>query len=345
MAVTSAVADERARRRLARAVFPLPWAVLGGVVAASLLGVGVDGPSRYLPLLASVVFLGLPHGALDHVAVPRARDATPTARSLAAVGALYLALGGLYGLVWFAAPAAAFVGFVLLTWVHWGQGDVSLLLTLAGTTHLRTRGQRVLAAAVRGGIPMVAPLVGFPEAYRRVAATTVGLFVSDASFEWLLDPTLRAAVGGGVGALTVASLLLGWRRATDGPARDAWTLDACESAFLWLFFLAVPPVVAVGLYLSLWHSVRHLARLAALDPSLAASLRRGRYRPVVARLGRDALPLTFGAVAVFAALAAAVPAGVGSVDAVASVYLVLLAVLTLPHAVVVAVLDRIQGVW
>ncbi|SFR36735.1 beta-carotene 15,15'-monooxygenase, Brp/Blh family [Halogeometricum rufum] len=345
MAVSAAVGDGRLRRRLARAVFPLPWVVLAAAAAVSLFGVGVAGPARYVPLLLSVAVLGLPHGALDHVTLSRARNTSPTLRSLAAVGLLYLVLGGLYAVGWFVAPAAAFVAFLLLTWIHWGQGDVYLLVALAEETHLRTRGQRLLAAVVRGGIPMVVPLVGFPEVYRRVAATTAGLFVADASFAWLVAPTVRAAVGGTLAALTVASLLVGWRRATTAASRDAWRLDACESVLLWAFFLVVPPLVAIGLYFSLWHSARHLARLAALDSTAATALRRGRYRTVVARLGRDALPTTLGAVVVFAALALAVPAGVGSVEAVASVYLVLLAVLTLPHVVVVTMLDRLQGLW
>lgn len=346
MAVTG-IADGSVRRSLSRAVFPLPWTVLALAAAVSALGIGaaVEGPVRYVPLLLSVVVLGLPHGALDHVTIPRARGARPTRRSLAAVGVLYLVLGGLYTAAWFLAPAASFVGFLLLTWAHWGQGDVSLLVALAETTHLRTRGQRVLTAVVRGGIPMVVPLVGFPEVYRRVASTTAGLFVSEASFTWLLDPTLRAVLGGGLGALTVASLVLGRVRVRDDASRDAWRLDACESSLLWAFFLAVPPLVAVGLYFSVWHSARHLARLVALDPDAATALRAGRYRSVVVRLGRDALPTTLGALVVFAALAATVPAGVGSVDAVASAYLVLLAVLTLPHVVVVTALDRVQGLW
>ncbi|MDS0297586.1 Brp/Blh family beta-carotene 15,15'-dioxygenase [Halogeometricum sp. S1BR25-6] len=344
VAVTTSIAGP-VRRRLARTVFPLPWAALAAAIVASLLGFALDGPARYAPLLLSVVVLGLPHGALDHLTLPRARGARPTSRSLAAVGALYLVLGGLYAAGWFLAPAAAFVAFLALTWVHWGQGDVYSLVALSRETHLRTRGQRLLAAAVRGGIPMVVPLVGFPETYRAVAATTAGLFVSGASFAWLLAPSVRLVAGGAVALLTVASLLLGRARADDSASRDAWRLDAGESLLLWAFFLAVPPLVAIGLYFALWHSLRHLARLAALDPSLSPALRRGRPLSVVVGLGRDALPLTLGAVILLAGLAAAVPAGVGSVDAVASVSLVLLAVLTLPHVVVVSCLDRVQGLW
>jgi hypothetical protein len=65
----------------------------------------------------------------------------------------------------------------------------------------------------------------------------------------------------------------------------------------------------------------------------------------VSRLARDAVPLTLGAVAILAALVAVVPNRPGTVPEFAGVYLVLLAALTLPHVVVVSLLDRRQGVW
>ncbi|SFF82137.1 beta-carotene 15,15'-monooxygenase, Brp/Blh family [Halopelagius inordinatus] len=337
--------DRRVKRRLARTVFPVAWVALAAVGVASLVGVTLGGPSRYVPLLASVVFLGLPHGALDHVTVPRARGSEPSVRSLAAVGALYLVFGGLYAVVWFLTPAAAFVGFLLLTWFHWGQGDVYPLVSLTEETHLRTRGQRALAATVRGGIPMVVPLVAFPETYRRVAATTVELFAPEVTFAWLVSPPLRISVGVGLALVTLASLLLGWRRAPHGPSRTAWLVDVGESVLLWAFFLVVPPLVAIGLYFPLWHSLRHLARLAALDSPVADALSNGHSLSAAASLGRDALPMTAGAVVFLGALALTVPTAVGGIDEVASVYLVSLAVLTLPHVVVVSVLDRVQGIW
>jgi Brp/Blh family beta-carotene 15,15'-monooxygenase len=103
-------------------------------------------------------------------------------------------------------------------------------------------------------------------------------------------------------------------------------------------------VLAVGLYFCLWHSVRHIARLVALDAPAASALATGRRWPAVRRFARDAAPLTAGALVVFAALYLAVPTD-GSLAGLVAVYLVLLAVLTLPHVVVVTRMDRVQGLW
>ncbi|MEM4782062.1 MAG: Brp/Blh family beta-carotene 15,15'-dioxygenase [Halalkalicoccus sp.] len=111
--------DVAVERRLVRAVFPATWTVLDvlDVIAVrSLAGVGPTETNRYL-LLASVLPFGL--RALDYVAVSRARGVSPSIRSLLAVGALYLIVGGLYATVWFVASGVAFVSFLLLTWLHW----------------------------------------------------------------------------------------------------------------------------------------------------------------------------------------------------------------------------------
>ena len=67
------------------------------------------------------------------------------------------------------------------------------------------------------------------------------------------------------------------------------------------FFAVVPPVLAVRLYVALWHAPRHIARLVLLDPA-----------PALSRFARDAAPLTGLALAVLAGLYdVVVPAGEG----------------------------------
>jgi Brp/Blh family beta-carotene 15,15'-monooxygenase len=78
------------------------------------------------------------------------------------VGLLYLVLGGLYLALWFAAPVAAFALFVALTWFHWGGGDLHALSALSRqgwVSHGQTR--RALTLLVRGGLPMLVPLLAF----------------------------------------------------------------------------------------------------------------------------------------------------------------------------------------
>jgi len=329
--------------RVVRAALLAGWA---GVVLCTLLSVVRPLPPvlRYLPLVASILLFGLPHGAVDHVTVPWARGESPTRRWYALVGAVYAILGGGYLALWLVAPAAAFVVFVLLTWAHWGQGDVYSLVRFLPATHLRSWRQRVRVAAIRGALPMVVPLVAFPERYRSVAVTLVGLF--DPGATALLAPAftlpVRALAGGGLAALTVAHLAA-TRRGLAAERCRAWRVDAGESVLLWTLFLLVPPVLAVGAYFCLWHSVRHVARVATVDPrreSGGAAL-----AGTCLRLGRTAALPTLGALAVLVAVAALVPNPPDDLSSAVGLYLVVVAVLTLPHVVFAAWMDRVESVW
>ncbi|OLZ39565.1 beta-carotene 15,15'-monooxygenase [Natrinema saccharevitans] len=301
---------------------------------------------QYVPLALSVLVLGLPHGAVDHLVVPRARDDPVTPRSLAFVGALYLFLGSAYALVWVLEPVAAFVLFILVTLVHWGQGDVYALLEFLGADHLETRASRLLALLVRGGLPMLVPLVAFPAQYAFVAETIVGLFDpgAAAALEPLFEPVVRAAVTVGFGSLIALSLTLGFRRTSPGERRP-WLVDAAETIGLVGFFATVPPILAIGLYFCFWHSLRHVLRTMLVDPVANAALERGAIRAAFRRFARDATPLTLAALGVLVGIWLVVPRTPATVPDVLAVYLVAIAVLTLPHVVVVTLLDREAGVW
>ena len=341
--------ESTVRRALVRLTVLPGWLVLGvatvlGVVAA-VVAPGLSLPRRYqfLPLVASALVLGLPHGAVDHLTPSRARGQAVVARDVVAVGLLYAVLGGLYAAVWFVLPVAAFVVFILLTWLHWGQGEVHALGAVLAVDHLETPTQRGLTALARGTLPMLVPLVAFPGEYRFVAETLVGLFGGS------LGPLTaaftvrgRVAVAALVGLLLVAALAVGYRRADD---RRLWAVDAGEVGLLVAFFAVVPPILAVGLYFTCWHALRHVGRLLALDPAARQALADGHTGGALARFTRDAIPLTLASLALLGGLAALVPTGPAGVADLVGLYLVLIAALTLPHVVVVAHLDREQAVW
>lgn len=325
------------------------WALAPGWLACGLLAaVFVFDPvvplwAQYLPLALSVVLVGLPHGALDHLVPSRLRGEPATRRSLAAVGLLYAVLGGGYAAGWFLAPAACFVGFVLLTLAHWGQGDVHALVALAGGDHLRSRPQRVLAAVVRGGFPMLVPLVAFPEQYRRVAEAVVAPFFGNTDLlASAFAPRVRVAVAVGFTLLVAAHLALGYlRRSGSGGFRR----DVGETLLLGGFFSTVPPILAVGTYFCLWHAARHVARLVLLDPPAVDALSRDDVGVALGRFARQAAPLTLVSLGFLVALYLLVPRPPTTVEGFVGLYLVLIAALTLPHVVVVAWMDRVQEVW
>jgi Brp/Blh family beta-carotene 15,15'-monooxygenase len=340
-----ATAHGRARETL-RAVAVRPaWVVHAALVVPFLFGASVPLALQYVPLAASVAVLGLPHGAVDHLALERSRGQSPTYRGMLLVGGLYALLGGAYLALWYLAPVASFVLFIAVTWVHWGQGDVYALVAVEGVDHLRTRAQRALAAAVRGGLPMLVPLLSYPDQYREVAALLVGRFgVTAADLAPLFEPRTRLALGVGFVAVTLLALALGAVRG-GGLADPGWRVDALETGLLWAFFLAVPPVLAIGVYFCLWHSVRHIARLALVDPRAAGALSRGAWRPAIARFALDAAPLTAVSLAFLGGFYLLVPVQPTDLPETVGLYLVLIAVLTLPHVVVVSLMDRAEGVW
>lgn len=332
-------AASESARRLA---FFVPWLVLGtATLAVALLG----APTREFQLLAfaaSVVVFGLPHGAVDHLAPARARGKPPTRRWFAVVGVLYLLCGIVYAIVWWLAPVTAFALFIAITWFHWGQGDLHALVTLAGPSHLRTTAQRALSVAARGALPMLVPLVAFPGEYRLVAESLVGLFASPdlGAAAVAFTPAGRALAATAAGTLVVGSLVASY--STD--RRRSWALDAGETLLLVVYFLVVPPILAIGLYFCLWHSLRHVVRLLLVDPvgreRLAESVPRA-----LARFAREATPLTAGALCLIALFGLALAVSPTDPQDLFGLYLVGIALLTAPHVLVVGWMDRAEGVW
>jgi beta-carotene 15,15'-dioxygenase len=176
------------------------WLFVAALVLLFAAGLRVPPWAEYLPFALSLVVFGLPHGVVDHLAVPRflGRKVGTTGPALA-VGFLYLVFGGLYLALWFVAPSAAFALFIALTWLYWGGGDLHALAAFAsdrdGYPAGRTR--RALTLLVRGGLPMLVPLLAFPETYRAVAESTVGHFAPAGAnvFSWAFEPSFRLLAG------------------------------------------------------------------------------------------------------------------------------------------------------
>lgn len=348
----SAGGDPTLQRAVRRVGFTPGWAVAALVAVPFVLGVVGTVPRsvQYLPLAVSALLLGMPHGAVDHL-VPARLGAVDLRRSVAAVVAVYAVLGGGYLAWWFIAPVTAAAAFVAITWIHWGQGDVYLLSSATGGAYPRSAPHRATTLLLRGAMPMAVPLLAFPGEYRRVVADLVGLFGASVDpIAVAFAPGTRRVLAAALVALTALQVARGVVRIDgDGgiaPAFDrGLALDLADTTLLWGYFLTVPPVLAVGLYFPLWHSWRHVVRLVATDEGSTEALRTGRTGRAVASFYRDAAPLTVLALAIGVALYPFVPRAPGGLAEGVALYLVLIAVLTLPHVAVVTWMDRREGIW
>lgn len=332
-----------ARWTLLRGVVVPSWAILLAVTLPFAAGLEIPerlGWVQYVPFAASLILFGLPHGAADHLVPGRLTGRGVGVGSVAAVVALYLALGGAYLALWTVAPLASFALFVVVTWFHWGQGDLYSSRALLGVGGLPV----AAGLLVRGGLPMLVPLLAFPEVYARVGESLVGLFGGDYPEPLPAVLSLALRLCGGLGLLALIALYLGGVYRRTGSLASL-AVEAGEISLLAVYFLAVPPILAIGVYFCLWHSMRHIARLMLLDPVSVSSLDSGGLVPALRRFARDAAPLTLAALGLLAALYLYVPSGVGGTDGLLAGYLVLISTLTLPHVVLVTWMDRRQGVW
>jgi Brp/Blh family beta-carotene 15,15'-monooxygenase len=342
MGLTEGVSGQTARTALGRASLFLGWVPLGALVLIALLVPTIPEPYRYLPIVASVVVFGLPHGAVDYVALPRARYGRVDLRAVAVVSLLYLVFGGLYLGLWILAPVLAAALFIGITWFHWGQGDLYALRKVYSVDHVDDFTQQALTVVVRGGLPMLVPLFGFPGRYQDVVDTFVAPFGGHAGSWLVFDPWPRLVLMAAFGLLTILALARGWTRATD---RRGWRLDTTECALLWIVFLTVPPVVAVGVYFCLWHSVRHIVRVLLLDAWAVDAVAEHRFGHALGKFGLEAAVPTVLALAFVWVLLWATGVSPTDVAGATGLYLVAIAVLTLPHTLVVVALDRAQHVW
>jgi Brp/Blh family beta-carotene 15,15'-monooxygenase len=332
-----------ARQRLFRPVDAV-FLVLIVVVAA---GVRIPEAVQYVPFAISLVLLGLPHGALDHLVPSRLARRAPEPRGMALIVLLYLLVGGAVVLLWFLNPVLAFALFILTTWFHWGQGDLFVEGTRMGAG-APSRLTRAGMLTVRGALPMIVPLVAAPAVYFAVFQDTTGVIAvptGDLTPFFESEP-LRLSIIAALLLLGVVTFAATARARWGTPeGRRGWWGDLGEVALLAVFFSVVPPILAIGLYFCLWHSLRHIVRLSLLDPGSRPPLSAGRFVVVARRFAVQSAPITVAALGLLVTLFLVVPRAGLSGGALLGLYLVLISSLTLPHVVVVSIMDRRQAVW
>jgi Brp/Blh family beta-carotene 15,15'-monooxygenase len=295
---------------------------------------------HYIPFAVSLLLFGLPHGAVDHLVI-----ADLTGRKLLSWKPLALVFGYLILAVavfaaWFAAPVAMFVGFIAITWFHWGQGDAwSLFEELNGQP--RSPLLRGLGLFVRGALPMLLPFLAFPEVYLGVADDLAALFGHDGAttLAALASWEFRGGLGAGYLAVALGYLILARRRAA---STRAWLVDAAEIALLTAFFLLVPPILSVGLYFSLWHAPRHMIRLSRALPGAERS--RTDWQDFGGVMIAS-VPLTAVSLAALAAIGWWLGFSPDTPGRNLAIYLALIAAVTVPHVIVVTWMDARGGLW
>lgn len=315
-------------------VILLPMGVLGFLAR--------DWPIAFqlLPLYLSLFLFGMPHGGADHLLIwGMIRRSTWGFR----IGTLllYPALSLLYLGVWHYQPLPAAIFFLSLTIFHWGQGDRYLSVKLHRAGYLQRSGLlKFLHILSRGSLPILLPGYLGTETYRAFLEAMIrqgGGVESDLS--WISQNAiffLLVPLG-----LTLLQLLISLQKLEKGEQR-AWRLDAFESFFLFVWFLTVPTLWALGTYFALWHSLRHGLRILWLDESGQKNLVGKTYLRLKLRwLQITGLMTVLALVGLWLLLALPLSFRGIELDWLGKAMLGI-SILTLPHTVVVCLMDRFQ---
>ena len=194
-------------------------------VALAVAGEGVNLGSNAATILCciAILLLGLPHGALDLVAL---LDARSTARAVA----VYLALAGAMAALWWAAPGVALLTFFAIAVGHFGEdwpgpGVVAhgAALALLAAPLLFHRGEIDTLFAIIVGPRAILPLA---DSLLLVAPVAIAAGLTGCALLWSAGHRILAAS-------SVASLV---------------------------GMIMLPPLAGFALSFGLFHSPRHFAR-------------------------------------------------------------------------------------
>ena len=233
------------RLHWAAAMTALSGAALLALASPAIEGHLVEGAGG--ALLVGAALIGVPHGSSDFVVAFRLMQPRLGWHWLPVFLALYLALVGATLAAWWIAPLPTLLGFLAISGLHFGWGD------------LRSGGGRAspgLAFAVRATTPILPIFLIHPAGVAGFIAALGGV-AQGSVLQVLLALRWPMLLPWGAALLAVALPPLLARSAPRAETRAATELGAIALAAA-----ALPPLLAFGLYFCLVHAVRHMLDLA-----------------------------------------------------------------------------------
>ena len=218
---------------------------------------------KLIPIYSSLLFLGLSHGAADHLCMWGFLNKQSIKNKFFLIS-LYFLISIAYLFFWFINPFFAMIFFLLITIYHWGRADYFTSTQLNKISFLRERKLFAFTYSFfRGSFPILLPIYNHPDIYFSFIKTlsfnsnisTIDIITSYSVY-LVLIPILIFIFH----TLTVLFTV----KKTSKNLRNI-IYDLIESIFLLIWFLVIPVLWAIGIYFIFWHSFRHAIRLMASD--------------------------------------------------------------------------------
>jgi Brp/Blh family beta-carotene 15,15'-monooxygenase len=237
----------------------LMLAVSAGVIACVSVVGSPDLTVQLVSLAGAVAFVGLPHGALDHLVARQLFAPVFGRRWWVLFGLLYVGLGGTMASIWLAFPIAALVIFLGLSALHFGWDDPLWVRRSTGPWD-------AIEHASVGALPIVLPT------WLHAADVTV-------IFGWMmsavrpLDPVVVGAIAACAAFVVLPIAGLRFLRLLLG--RPAAPAAAAELAAIVTLHVVAPPLIAFLTYFSSAAGTRSGTRSSSPTTSCRAALEPG----------------------------------------------------------------------
>jgi beta-carotene 15,15'-dioxygenase len=262
-------------------------------------------------VLASVVLIGIPHGAIDHIMAAEIFGLNKTLKDHLLFYAGYLLIMLLVAALWYFLPVAGMALFLIISIYHFGQADMEDFMTSKPGNWIWHNGRGFL---IIGLIVFSDPDITYP-IMAEAMQIDHALF-----FGWMPDSTITS------GFIIIGFAILGFIGYKQNRFKDAGRF-AYDSILLSGLLIITGPLIGFALYFALWHSAGHIHEMQEFFRSKGKSLSLSQFY-------LKATPFT---VVSFIGLAilVAINSAFGLEEQFLSLMFILISVLTLPHMFIV----------
>lgn len=291
--------------------------VLLTVVVVSLCSLVIPEPMeniKYYILGATMLLIGIPHGAIDHIVSSRIYKLDNTLFDQLKFYIPYLLLMLFMTLIWIFSSLVGFILFAIITIYHFGQADLEHLDFKRNIKPILiiSRGLMILSLIIFSEMNYTFPIIE--------AATALQIpdnnWMSSNGFEFGIFLALQHPV------LLLATSF----QSVKNRSNSRWYM-ILDSFLIILIFLLNDPIIGFSLYFALWHSMGHVLEMKKFFNKLGESFS-------LIKFYKLAIPFTIISLAGLW-LVYKINQAFGIEEQMVALLFILISVLTLPHVLVV----------
>lgn len=267
-------------------------------------------------LLASVVLIGIPHGAIDHIMAGKVYGMDSSWRGQLRFYTMYLGLMIIVAGLWLIQPILGLLFFFAISIYHFGQSDMEDFIT--------TQSRKYIWYTIRGAF--IVGLILLADTSVSYSILAQAIYASEASIiNTLPEDRLMLYL-----LLALYSLFFLYAWATSILKNGLRFL--VDSLLLLALFLITGPLIGFAVYFALWHSFGHVFEMQRY-------LRKKNESMSMLQFYKYATPFTLVSLVGLAFLAG-INHAMGFEEQFIALMFILISVLTLPHMVIV---DKMYG--